>query len=91
SASEQEQFLMLLLDYKELFDGTLRNWQTEPVSFKLKPGTTPFHGKAYPIPHVHLQTLKKEFERLCELGVLEPQPDSEWASPTFIIPKKIKP
>jgi hypothetical protein len=27
-------------------------------------------------------------ERLCELGVLERQPASEWASPSFIIPKK---
>ena len=58
------------------------------MSFKLKPGTTPFHGKAYPIPHVHLETLKEKVECLCELGVLEPQPNSEWALPTFIIPKK---
>ncbi len=27
-------------------------------------------------------------ERLCELGVLERQPASEWALPSFIIPKK---
>jgi hypothetical protein len=27
-------------------------------------------------------------ERLCKLGVLERQPASEWASPSFIIPKK---
>ncbi len=80
SASQQEQLLALLLDYEELFGGTLGDWKTEPVSFKLKPGTTPYHGKAYPIPQVHLKTLKKEVERLCELGVLEPQPDSEWDS-----------
>ncbi len=59
SASEQGQLLTLLLDYEELFEGTLGDWQTEPVSFKLNPGTTPFHGKAYPIPHVQLETLKK--------------------------------
>jgi hypothetical protein len=29
-------------------------------------------------------------ERLCELGVLEQQPASEWALPSFIIPKKDK-
>ncbi len=29
-------------------------------------------------------------ERLCQLGVLERQPASEWASPSFIIPKKDK-
>ncbi len=27
-------------------------------------------------------------ERLCELGVLERQPASEWGSPSFIVPKK---
>ncbi len=90
SASDQEQLLMLLLQYEELFDGTLGNWQTKPVSFKLNPVTPPFSDKAYPIPQVHLKTLKKEVERLCDLGILEPQPDSEWASPTFIIPKKNK-
>jgi hypothetical protein len=35
----------------------------------------------------------KEVDKLCqlaELGVLERQPASEWASPSFIIPKKNK-
>ena len=35
-----------------------------------------------------IKTLKKEVKRLVELGVLVQQPTSEWASPTFIIPKK---
>jgi hypothetical protein len=32
----------------------------------------------------------KEIDRLCSIGVLKWQPnsESEWASPTFIIPKK---
>jgi hypothetical protein len=30
----------------------------------------------------------KEVERLCKLGVLERQPVSEWALPSFIIPMK---
>eukprot|EP00804_Cyclotella_cryptica_P001444 CCRYP_003683-RA/>CCRYP_003683-RA protein AED:0.46 eAED:-0.12 QI:0/-1/0/1/-1/0/1/0/330 len=30
----------------------------------------------------------KELKRLCDLGVLEWQPASEWASPSFIVPKK---
>jgi hypothetical protein len=39
---------------------------------------------------IHKETIIKEVERLCQLGVLERQPASEWASPSFIIPKKDK-
>ncbi len=42
------------------------------------------------MPKVHKKTIIKEVERLCQLGVLERQPASEWALPSFIIPKKNK-
>jgi hypothetical protein len=73
-----------------LFDGTLGDWKTKPVSFQLKEGVSPYHGRAFPVPKVHKETIIKEVERLCQLGVLERQPASEWASPSFIIPKKDK-
>ena len=65
---QKHNLLTTLLNYKELFDGTLGDWQTEPVSFRLKPGSKPYHGRAFPIPHIHLKTLKKEVERLVKLG-----------------------
>ena len=37
---------------------------------------------------MHVETLKNEVERLCKLGVLKKVNRSEWAAPTFIIPKK---
>ncbi len=40
------------------------------------------------MPRVHLSTFKKELDHLVKLGVLVPQQQSEWASPTFIVPKK---
>ncbi len=40
------------------------------------------------MPKIHKETIIKEMERLCQLGVLERQPASEWALPSFIIPKK---
>ncbi len=40
------------------------------------------------MPKIHKDTIIKEAERLCKLGVLERQPASEWASPSFIIPEK---
>ena len=36
----------------------------------------------------HKETLKKELQRLCELRVLKWQPESDWASPSFIVPKQ---
>jgi hypothetical protein len=71
-----------------LFDGTLGDWKTKPVSFQLKDGVSPYLGRAFPVLKVHKETIIKEVERLCKLGVVERQPASEWASPSFIIPKK---
>ncbi len=55
---------------------------------QLKGGTKPYHGWPFPIPKKHMDITKKEIQRLCNSGVLEWQADSEWALPTFIIPKK---
>jgi hypothetical protein len=88
---QQKKLLQLLNKYKLLFDGTLGDWKTKPVSFQLKEGASPYHGQAFPVPKIHKDTLIKEVDRLVKLGVLEWQPALEWASPSFIIPKKIEP
>ncbi len=80
--------LSLLLDYEPLFDGTLGDWNRPPNPIKLKDGAKPYHGRAIPVPKIHKDVLIKEVERLCKLGVLERQHYSEWASPSFIVPKK---
>jgi len=46
------------------------------------------HACAYNVPRCHIQTLKAEAERLVKIGVLKKVNRSEWAAPTFIIPKK---
>jgi hypothetical protein len=48
----------------------------------------PYHGRAYPILHLQKATLMKEIDQLCKIGVLTWQPSLQWASPSFIIPKK---
>jgi hypothetical protein len=68
----------------------LGDWKTKLVSFQLKVGVSPYHGRAFPVPKIHKDAIMKEVERLCKLGVLERQPASEWALPFFIIPKKDK-
>jgi len=85
---QQQMLIELLLEFEPLFDGTLGDWNTKPATFKLKKNAKPYHGRAFPVPHIHLQVLKREVERLVRLGVLKRQPDSEWGSSAFIIPKK---
>jgi hypothetical protein len=86
--TEKLKLLELITEFEDLFDGTLGEWKTEPVSLELKEGSIPYHGRAYPIPQKHNATVKTEVKRLCEIGVLEWQAASEWASPSVIQPKK---
>jgi hypothetical protein len=88
TASDREKPLSVLIKFNSLFDGALGDWKLPPVSFELKKGMNPYHGRPYPIQHKHKAVLVKEIKRLCNIGVLEWQPSSRWASPTFIIPKK---
>jgi len=57
------------------------------VRLELKPDAVPFHGRAYPVPHIHRETFRKEIDRLVDIGVLAPTYESRWAALTFIIPK----
>ena len=88
SEDDREALLSLLEKYEELFDGTLGRWTHEDYHLELREGVKPYHARAFPAPRVHYETLKKEVERLCEAGALKRVNHSEWAAPTFIIPKK---
>ncbi len=84
----KKKSLQLLKKYELFFDGTLGEWKTKLVSFQLREGVSPYHGQAFPVPKIHKDSIIKEVDRLCKLGVLERQPASEWALASFIIPKK---
>ncbi len=74
SVDHQKKLLELLVKFESLFDGTLvGDWKTKPVSFQLKEGASPYHGRAFPVPKIHKDVLIKEVEKLCKLGVLEQQ------------------
>jgi hypothetical protein len=89
TASNREKLLSVLLKFESFFDGTLGDWKLPPVSFKLKEGMKPNHGRPYPIPHKHKAVIMKEIKWLCNIGVLETQPSSQWASPTLSYPQRI--
>ena len=81
TSAEKQDLLKLLTEFKQLFDGTLGDWDTPPVHLELKEGAKPYHGRAFPVPFIHKDTLRKEVERLKKLGVLKWEGASEWASP----------
>ena len=81
---QQEDLHTLLQKYASLFDGTLGQWKGEDYDIELKEGTSPYHhGRPFPIPRIHEQTLRHEVDRLCEIGVLKKVKRSEWAAPTL--------
>jgi hypothetical protein len=88
SMPHQNLLLALLLKYKEISDFMLGDWKLPPVFFELKEDAKPYHGRPYPIPKMHKAAPMKEINCLVTIGVLNWQPSSKWASPSFIIPKK---
>jgi hypothetical protein len=76
--------LKLLTEFEDLFYGIQGDRDTDPVSLKLKEGAKPYHGRPFLTPKAQ----KKPKNRLRGLGVLKWQPESEWALPSFIVPKK---
>jgi hypothetical protein len=86
--AKQLKLKTLLEKYRTLFDGSLGTWVGDPYEIELRSDATPYHARAFPIPRIHEQTLRHEVERLCQIGVLRRVNRSEWAAPTFIVPKK---
>jgi hypothetical protein len=71
-----------------MFDGTVGVYPHKKVHIDIDPNAKPVHSRPYPVPQIHLKNFKKELDHLVRLGVLAAQQESEWASPSFIIPKK---
>jgi hypothetical protein len=66
-ADQQKKLLQLLKKYELLFDGTLGDWKTKPVSFQLNEGFSLYYGQAFPVPKIHKGTLIKKVERLVKV------------------------
>jgi hypothetical protein len=67
----QRSLLLALLKKNEnLFDGQLGDWVGDPVEIPLKEGAKPYHAQAFPSPHIHEKTFKKDLDRLESIGIL---------------------
>jgi hypothetical protein len=77
---EQHQIKILLQKYEHLFDGTLEEFNMEPMSLQLMdPNCIPIHARAYTVPISVEQRLQqiKDIVRLVDIGVLEEDYSSE--------------
>jgi hypothetical protein len=71
-----------------MFDGTLGVYPHKKVHIDIDPNAKPVHSRPYPVSQIHLKTFKKDLDHLVRIGILAAQQESEWASPSFIIPKR---
>ncbi len=76
TANNREKLLLMLLKFELLFDSTSGDWKLPSVSFELKEGMKPYHGRPYPIPHKYKAVLMKKIKPLCNIGMLKWQPSS---------------
>jgi hypothetical protein len=72
----------------KLFSGKLGHYTAKNMHLELLPGTQPKHAKPYHVPRHLLEVFQTELERLVKIGILSHVGGAEWASPTFILPKK---
>jgi hypothetical protein len=87
TSEERDQLHSVLLDFQDLFKGQKGNYNGEPITPELLPGSKPFYAKPFSIPKAYQQETCNEIARLESIGLLTKVPAAEWAAPTFIIPK----
>ena len=89
-SEEQKRSLKpILYKHIRLFDGTLGKWKGFQHKLELRdPNAKPFACRPYPVPVKNKATLMVEIKRLCKIGVLRKVNNSEYQSPSTIIPKK---
>ena len=88
NTQQKADILTVLQKHQQMFDGSLGVYPHKKFHIEIDPNAKPVYSRPYAVPHIHLGTFKKELDHLVKIGVLKHQQDSEWASPTFITPKK---
>jgi hypothetical protein len=86
SKEEQRDILHLLHKYEHLFDGALGGFHMHPIGLTLSDPTISY--KAMYSSKEPGAKVEEGSYQVSRIGVLEEDYNSEWASPSFAIPKK---
>jgi len=86
--SQRDDIEELVRKYSRLFSGKLGLYRGKPIHLEVDDGAIPVHARPYSIPHAHRDVFRDELRRLEDITVLHPCGATDWAAPTFIIPKK---
>ncbi len=59
STQQKADLKQVMSKFSKLFDGTLGVYPHKKFYIELEPGAKPRHARPYPVPVIHLETLKK--------------------------------
>ena len=74
--------------FPKLFDGKLHMYGHRQYHLDLQDGTKLAHSRPYGVPFTQRDAFKCNLDHLIKIVILERSGASQWASGTFIIPKK---
>ena len=86
--TQRLQLKVLLQKFTRLFSGKLGLYPHEKIHLEIDKDAKPSYKRHYPVADAHRKVFKEELDRLVAIGVLKKVGRSEWASSSFVIPKK---
>ena len=75
-------------NFRNCLMANLAGYKGPQVHLEVDSNVLPTHSKAYSVPEIHKNAYLRELKHLVEIGVLRVCGPTEWAAPSFIIPKK---
>ena len=73
--NQREKLLSLLTEFEDPFNGKIGKLDTTPIDLEVKTGSKPFNARYYMFPRTNKETLRKDLQRLVEIGVLSLCPE----------------
>mmetsp|Transcript_51488 Transcript_51488/g.62042 ORF Transcript_51488/g.62042 Transcript_51488/m.62042 type:complete len:136 (-) Transcript_51488:1103-1510(-) len=88
---EKVKLANVIKTFEDIIQGKAGDFNGSEVEFQLKPNAVPYCTRPYHIPHAHIDLMKQAIKEMERNGVTkEYRGNSEWAAPTFGVPKKKK-